>query len=71
MPKITPGNRLYLYRLFSREIGCGRQELIGRFGEVLTRDGILPEDLDCTDVTQLLGELPDLIKLRIFRKGRV
>ena len=30
MPKITPGNRLYLYQLLSRTIGVGRQTLLPR-----------------------------------------
>ena len=33
MPKITPGNRLYLYQLLSRELGFGRQTLVARAEE--------------------------------------
>ena len=45
MPRITPGNRLYLYSLFSREIGVGKQTMLSRVEEVLLADDIMPCDL--------------------------
>ena len=47
MPKITPGNRLYFYQLFQREIGTGKQERVARFEEVLEADGVSAQDCDC------------------------
>ena len=70
MPNITTGNRLYLYQLFKREIGTGRQELVARFEEVLEADGIAPADLGCTEVRDLLAQLDEMIKLTVFRRGR-
>lgn len=70
MSRITAGNRLYLYRLFKNQIGTGRQERIQRFEEVLAADDIAPDDLDCKDVTELLGTLDDMVKLTVFKKGR-
>ncbi|MBM6775168.1 DUF3825 domain-containing protein [Olsenella profusa] len=71
MPKITPGNRLYLYRLLSRSIGVGRQTLMPHVEEALTADGISPEDLGCTDMRALCEQLPEFIKLTVFKKGYV
>ena len=70
MSRITAGNRLYLYRLFKNQIGTGKQERIQRFEEVLAADDIAPDDLDCKDVTELLGALDGMVKLTVFKKGR-
>lgn len=71
MPNITVGNRLYLYQLFMREIGPGRQTMLSRMEEVLASDNILPCDLDCDDVRELLESLDDFVRLTVFKKGRV
>ncbi|RRF88876.1 MAG: DUF3825 domain-containing protein [Coriobacteriaceae bacterium] len=71
MPRITPGNKLYLYRLFKTQIGIGKQERAQRFGEVLDEDDIDPEDLGCDDLNALLEALGDMIKLTVFKRGRV
>ena len=71
MPKITPGNRLYLYQLLSREIGVGRQTLLPRVEEALAGDGLVPGDLGCADMRSLCEELPEFIKLTVFKKGYV
>ncbi|MCI6680876.1 MAG: DUF3825 domain-containing protein [Parafannyhessea umbonata] len=70
MSRITAGNRLYLYRLFKNQVGTGKQERIQRFEEVLAADDIAPDDLDCKDVTELLGALDGMVKLTVFKKGR-
>ncbi len=70
MATITPGNRLYLYQLFSRELGAGRQTLLSRVDEVLSADGLAPADLDCSDAQELLEGL-DFVKLTVFKGGRV
>lgn len=71
MPKITPGNRLYFYQLFQREIGTGKQERVARFEEVLEADGVSAQDCDCEDTSQLLENLGEFVKLTVFKKGRV
>ncbi len=71
MPKITPGNRLYLYQLLSRELGVRKQTLLPRVEEALAADGICPEDLGCADVRVLCEQLPEFIKLTVFKKGYV
>ena len=71
MPKITPGNRLYLYQLLSRELGFGRQTLIARAEETLAADGISPADLGCEDVRGLCEQLGEFVKLTVFKKGYV
>lgn len=71
MPSVTPGNRLYLYQLFSRELGFGRQVPLTRVSEVLEADGIAPEDLGFEDVRALCEGLDGMIKLTAFKKGQV
>lgn len=39
--------------------------------EVLEQDSIAPADLECDDVQQLLEQLPEFVKLTVFKKGRV
>ena len=71
MPRITPGNRLYLYQLFVREIGVGKQTMLARMEEVLLQDDIWPSDLECADARELLEQLEDFVRLTVFKKGRV
>ena len=71
MPKITPGNRLYLYRLLSQALGVGRQTLMPRVEEALVEDGLQPEDLGCETMRELCEQLPEFIKLTVFKKGYV
>ena len=71
MPKITPGNHLYFYQLFSTEIGVGKQVPLSRIEEVLAEADVLLDDVECSSLGQLLGELSDFVKLTVFKKGRV
>lgn len=71
MPGITPGNRLYLYQLLSRELGVGKQTLLPRAEEVLEADGLRPEDLGCESMRTLCEQLGEFIKLTVFKKGYV
>lgn len=71
MPKITPGNRLYLYQLLSRELGMRKQTLLPRAEEALLADGLCPEDLGCSDMRELCERLSEFIKLTVFKKGYV
>ena len=71
MPKITPGNRLYFYQLFQREIGFGNQVRIAVFADALDADDIAPADCGCVTAEELLGELGEFLKITTFKKGRV
>lgn len=71
MPKINPGNRLYLYQLLSRELGVGKQTLLPRAEEVLTADGLCAEDLGCESMRELCEQLGEFVKLTVFKKGYV
>lgn len=71
MPKINPGNRLYLYQLLSRELGVGKQTLLPRAEEVLTADGLCVEDLGCESMRELCEQLGEFVKLTVFKKGYV
>ena len=71
MGKITTGNRLYFYQLFSEKIGVGKQVLVPRAEEVLAAEDIEPEDLEFDSVLELLEAMPELFKLTVFKKGRV
>ena len=71
MPRITPGNRLYLYKLLSSTLGTNRQALLSRVEEVLLEDGIAPQDLGQEDIQSLIEALPEFVRLTVFKKGRV
>lgn len=71
MATILLENQLYLYALFSREVGVGRQTLLSRMEEVLLADGLQPSDLGCDDMRGLLEQLSDFVRLSVFKKGRV
>ena len=71
MPKITEGNRLWFYQLFREKIGLGRQASVAQVEEVLAAEGVEPTDVECADVAQLLEALGDLVKLTVFKKGRI
>lgn len=71
MPKIKPGNRLYLYRLFSQQLGVGKQTSLARAAEVLEADGLAPEDVDCADARELFEELAECAKITVFKKNAV
>ena len=71
MPRITPGNHLFFYQLFSTELGVGKQTTPQRVEEVLAEADVLLEDVECESIEQLLDELSDFMKLTVFKKGRV
>ena len=71
MAKITAGNRLYLYRLLSRELGVGKQSRIALVEEALVSDGLCPEDLGCADARELCEQLAEFVKITVFKKGYV
>lgn len=69
MPKMTPGNKLYLYQLLKNEIGTGRQTLLSRVEEVLVADDLAPQDLGYDSTRELVESLGDMVKLTVFKKG--
>ncbi len=71
MPQIKPGHRLYLYRLFSRELGVGKQTALDRAAAVLDADGLAPADLGFDDARSLFEALDECVKLTVFKKGAV
>ncbi len=71
MPQIKPGHRLYLYRLFARELGVGKQTALDRAADVLTADGLAPADLGFDDARSLFEALDECIKLTVFKKNAV
>ena len=70
MAKVTPGFKLYLYQLLSRELGFGKQTLLPQVEETLAADDIIPADLECETVQELVEACPDFLKLTVFKKGR-
>ncbi len=44
-PQLTPNNRIYLYQLLSRELGCGKQTFMPAVEEALARDRMTSDDL--------------------------
>lgn len=71
MSQIKPGHRLYLYRLFRRELGVGKQTALARAAEALEADGLAPADLGFDDARSLFEELSECIKVTVFKKGAV
>lgn len=71
MSQIKPGHRLYLYRLFRRELGVGKQTALARAAEVLEADGLAPADLGFEDARSLFEELSECLKVTVFKKGAV
>lgn len=70
MAKVTPGFKLYLYQLLSRELGTGKQTLLPQVEEALAADDIIPSDLECDSIQELVEACSDFLKLRVFKKGR-
>lgn len=71
MAHISAGNSIYLYRLLKNELGVGHQASLTRVEEALASDQIAPEDLDCTDTTELLENLSEFIRITRFKGGRI
>ena len=71
MAKITPGNRLYLYRLLTQTLGQNKQTLLPDVEAALAADNIAPTDLGCKDVRALCDALPEFVRVTVFKKGSV
>ena len=70
-PTLTPGNRIYLYRLLSQELGCGKQTFLPAVEEALASDRMTADDLGFDSTRALLEALDEFIKLTVFKGGRI
>lgn len=70
-PQLTPNNRIYLYQLLSRELGCGKQTFMPAVVEALARDRMTADDLGFESTRALLEALEEFVKLTVFKGGRI
>lgn len=70
-PQLTPNNRIYLYQLLSRELGCGKQTFMPAVEEALARDRMTSDDLGFESTRALLEALEEFVKLTVFKGGRI
>lgn len=70
-PVLTPSNRIYLYRLLSQELGCGKQTFLPAVEEALASDRMTADDLGFESTRALLEALDEFIKLTVFKGGRI
>lgn len=68
---LTLGNHIYLYRLLSEAIGCGKQTFLTQVEEALEKESLSAADLGFESTRELLEELDDFIKLTVFKGGRI
>lgn len=70
-PTLSIGNQIYLYRLLSESIGCGRQTIMGKVEEALAADRMGAEDLGFESTRALLEALDAFVALTVFKGGRI
>ena len=70
---MTPGNRLYIYRLLSEKLGYGKQVTIERAEEVLTADDIQAADVGFDSTRTMLESkhFQGSARVEVFKKGRI
>lgn len=70
---MTPGNRLYIYRLLSEKLGYGKQVTIERAEEVLTADDIQAADVGFDSTRAMLESkhFQGSARVEVFKKGRI
>ena len=68
---LTANNLIYLYRLLSQELGCGRQTFLPAVEEALASDQMTADDLGFDSTRDLLEALEVFVKLTIFKGGRI
>ena len=71
MPNVNAGNRLYLYRLLSQQLGVGKQTPMDKAEKVIENDGFVPSDLGFDDMRSLCEALPEFVKVTAFKGGYV
>ncbi|MEE6147180.1 DUF3825 domain-containing protein [Olsenella sp. YH-ols2223] len=67
---MTPGNKLYFYRLLSERFGFGRQTFVTHVEEVLAEDGLSAADLGIASTRELLEMLDEFVTILDFKGGR-
>lgn len=70
-PALSVGNHIYLYRLLSEQIGCGKQTLMPNVEEALASDRMTAEELGFSSTRDLLEALDDFVELKVFKGGRI
>lgn len=70
-PTLTQNNRIYLYRLLSQELGCGKQVFLPTVEGALAGDRMTAEDLGYESTRALLEALDEFVKLTIFKGARI
>lgn len=70
-PTLSVGNQIYLYRLLSESIGCGRQTIMDKVEEALAADRMGAEDLGFESTRALLEALDAFVALTVFKGGRI
>lgn len=70
-PQLTPNNRIYLYQLLSRKLGCGKQTFMPAVEEALAGDRMTADDLGFESTRALLEALDEFVKLTVFKGGRI
>ena len=70
---MTPGNRLYIYRLLSEKLGYGKQVTIERAEEVLTADDVQAADVGFDSARTMLESkhFQGSARVEVFKKGRI
>ena len=70
---MTPGNRLYIYRLLSEKLGYGKQVTIERAEEVLTADDVQAADVGFDSTRTMLESkhFQESARVEVFKKGRI
>lgn len=70
---MTPGNRLYIYRLLSEALGYGKQVPIERGEEALRADDVLPEDVGFDTFRAMMESkhFAGSARVEVFKKGRI
>ena len=69
-PTLTPGNKLYFYRLLSERFGFGRQTFVTHVEEALAEDGLSASDLGIASTRELLEMLGEFVTILDFKGGR-
>ena len=70
---MTPGNRLYIYRLLSEKLGYGKQVTIERAEEVLAADDVQAADVGFDSTRTMLESkhFQGSARVEVFKKGRI
>lgn len=71
MPRMQPGNRLYLYQLLHEQLGVGQQVPLARVDEALASVDLAPQDMEYSDARSLCKELSDFVRITAFKGGHV